>query len=71
MLHLIERYIHFPALKEELKKIGVNFITAGIVGIFIQHYAGTNLLNMFSASVCITIVGTLALYGGIRKQGEK
>ena len=71
MLKRIEKHVSFPALKDELRKIGVNFITAGIVGVFVYHYAGTNPLNMFWASVVITIAGSVTLYFGIRKKGAK
>lgn len=71
MLKRIETYISFPILRDELRKIGVNFITAGIVGVFIYHYVGTDPVTMFWASVTITTIGCVALYYGIRTQGEK
>ncbi len=71
MLERIERHISFPALKEELRKIGVNFITAGVVGVFVYHYVGIDPVSMLWASISITVIGSIALYFGIRKRGEK
>ncbi len=69
MLEYIEKHISFSTLQEEFRKIGVNFITAGIVGVFIYHYVGTNPLNMLWTSVSIIIMGGGALYFGVKKRG--
>lgn len=71
MLLLIEKHISFLALKEELRKLGVNFITAGIVGIFIYHYVGTDPSSMFWACLIIVFLGNVALYFGVRKKEER
>lgn len=39
LLEHLERSRDLKALKEDFRKIGINFITAGIVGVFIKHYA--------------------------------
>ena len=67
----IEKYIILSALKEEFRRIGGNFITAGIVGIFIYHYVGTDPVSMFWASILIAAVGLAALYYGVKKYGDK
>ena len=38
LLERLERSIDLKALKEDFRKIGINFITAGVVGVFINHY---------------------------------
>lgn len=71
MIEQIKRHISFPVLKEEFRKIGVNFITGGIVGVFVYHYVGTDPLSMFWASTSITLIGSIALYFGVSNRGEK
>lgn len=70
LLKRIKKHLDFSALKEELKKLGVNFITAGVVGVFIYHYVGTNLASMLWASGLITVLGFTCLCLGIRKTGD-
>lgn len=61
ILKLIERYIDTRAFKEELRKIGVAFITAGIVGIFLQH------LVSFTLAAWLSFIGILFLIIGLVK----
>ncbi len=70
LLERIKKHIDFSALKEESRKIGVNFITAGVVGVFIYHYVGTNPVTMIWASEIITMLGCILLYFGIKKSGD-
>ncbi len=63
----IEKFIDISALKEEFKKMGTNFVTAGVVGVFMNHYTGVSLSSLFWASVSITGIGIVALYLGLRK----
>jgi hypothetical protein len=57
LLERIEKWVDFKSLKEDFRKIGINFITAGIVGVFINHYAGSKLSAMFWVSFCVTCSG--------------
>ncbi|MGB6976206.1 MAG: hypothetical protein WBE18_01950 [Gammaproteobacteria bacterium] len=68
LLEYIKRHVDLNALKEELRKVGNNLVTAGIVGVFINHYVGSNLSTMFWSSVSITAIGMLALYFGVRRR---
>lgn len=61
VLKYIKRYFNLKALKEDLRKLAVNLMSAGIVGIYINHYVGTELSTMFWASVSIVISGGLLL----------
>ena len=67
MRERIGRHFSFLSLKEEARKIGVNFITAGVVGVFVYHYVGSEPMSMFWASMSITAIGVTALYFGTRK----
>lgn len=70
MLKCIKKHIDFSALQEEFRKIGVNFVAAGVVGVFIYHYVGTNLSAMLWTSGFITLLGLCFLYMGTRKRGD-
>lgn len=61
----LTKYFKFEILKEELRKIGVNFITAGIVGVFINHFVGATFSTMFWASFSIVTMGVIFLAVGI------
>ena len=60
--HLKER-LNFDALKDDARKLGVNLITAGIIGLFITHVANTPILVKL-ASFGVIITG--ALFAGFR-----
>jgi hypothetical protein len=47
LLARMEKLIDLKGLKEDLRKIGTNFVTAGVVGVFINHYVGSNFSDMF------------------------
>lgn len=70
MLEFIKKQLDRSALKEELRRIGVNFFTAGVVGVFIYHYVGTDVVSMLWASGFITTLGLGFLYLGIKKEGD-
>lgn len=68
MLDYIGKLIDIKALREDIRKIGINFITAGIVGVFINYYVGLLFPTMLWASLSITILGILSLYLGLLKR---
>jgi hypothetical protein len=67
MLKKLLRHIDFKSLQEDFRKIGVNFITTGIIGIFVNHFVGTKLSTMLYTFVLITISGTILLLMGLYK----
>lgn len=67
----LDKHINLEFLKEDFRKIGVNFVSAGIVGIFINHYIGSELSSMFSASASISILGFITLYFGVQRRNKK
>lgn len=70
LLERIERSIDLKALKEDFRKIGINFVTAGIVGVFINHYVGIDFWTMSLTSASLTVAGTISLYLGLRKNKQ-
>jgi hypothetical protein len=72
LLKRIESFFDLKSFKEDLRKLGINFITAGIVGVFINHYAGSKLSTMFWASLWVTCAGSIFLIIGlISLRGKK
>lgn len=67
LIERIEKLINLEALQEDFRKIGVNFITAGIVGVFINHYVGTTLSIMFWSSAWVTCTGVFFSILGLLK----
>ncbi|OIZ96314.1 hypothetical protein A1D18_00415 [Candidatus Rickettsiella isopodorum] len=70
LLEKIEKSINLKALKEDFRKIGVNFITAGVVGVFINHYVGIDFWTMSLTSASLTTIGAISLYLGLRKNKQ-
>lgn len=71
LLKFLKKYFKLSLLKDELRKIGVNFITAGGVGVFINHFVGTKFSVMFWTSFCVTLTGVIILMlGMIKSRGE-
>jgi len=72
MLERIEKRINLPALQEEFRKMGGNFVTAGIVGVFVNHYVGSDFSTMFFAASWIASIGLVFLTIGLmKKRGNK
>lgn len=62
-----ESAIDIKALKEDFRKIGINFITAGVVGVFVNHYVGVDFWTMSLTAALLTTMGVLVFYLGLRK----
>lgn len=69
-LKIIEKFFKLGALQEEFRKIGGNFITAGVVGVFINHFVGTKFSTMFWASIWINWWGLVLLFIGIMQRNK-
>lgn len=63
-LKRLEEYLNFESLKEDFRKIGVNFATSGMIGIFIQHIVGSWLSLMFWSAFCILGIGVIFICFG-------
>lgn len=68
LLDYIKRRIDYLSLRDEFKKIGVNLITASLVGVFITHQIGTSTFASIGSCVIVFGVGIICLYLGIRKE---
>lgn len=68
LIQRIKNNIDVVGLKEDLRKMGINFITAGIAGVFINHLVGSELRNMLYASLLVTTFGVIAMYAGLRRR---
>lgn len=66
--NFVETRINLHLFKEDLRKIGVNFITAGIVGVFVNHIAGFDLHNMQLSAIVIASIGVICLIYGLRNR---
>ncbi len=68
LLQYIKDRLDTHLLKEDFRKMGVNFITAGIVGVFVNHYVGISFPNMIWTALSITGLGIWFLYIGVRRK---
>lgn len=71
LLKRIEQLINVSFLKEDARKVGVNFITAGVVGVFINHFVGSHWSSMFWASLWITSIGFVLIFLGLIREDEE
>gem|GEM_PF-2761638 len=71
LLMYLDRIIDVVQVQEVLLKLGVNFITAGIVGVFINHIAGTDAPTMQSVAVLISFIGLACILLGLLKKGKR
>lgn len=65
-LKQLEQHVDAGSLKEDLRKLGINLITAGVIGVFITHAADANFAIIIS-SISIIFSGAMFCYFGIRK----
>ena len=61
--------LNISLIKDDCRKLGVNFITAGVVGIFINHFVGDHLSTMVWAASSISIMGFSLTLFGVFKRG--
>ena len=66
LIRRIKHAYNIKAVKEDLRKIGVNFITAGAVGLAITHISDLTLVAS-CASILVILAGTCALFLGYSK----
>lgn len=64
MLRLIKEYFDFKIIQDECRKIGVNFITAGFVGLFFTNASNLKFSLHFSVLTVIAM-GLFILFCGV------
>lgn len=64
MLKFLQEYFDLLVFQDECRKIGVNIITAGFVGLFFSNTANLRFSLHFSVLVVIA-TGMLMLFSGI------
>lgn len=64
ILKYIESFFDMIAFKEELRKIGATFISAGVVGIFLQHILSIGL------ACWLTLSGVVILFFGLIRRKD-
>lgn len=71
MIKKILKHFDFSLFREDARKIGVNFITTGIAGVFINHIVGNKTSSMLYASISIAGYGTIFLLIGLYRRKEQ
>ena len=69
MFKNLENYFDMYSLKEDLRKIGISFITGGILGLFINHIIGLTIFAALAA-IWIVIVGLICEFCGAYRRKE-
>jgi hypothetical protein len=64
----IKSRIDYLSLRDKFKKIGVNLVTAGVVGVFITHQVGASTLVSIGSCILVIGIGITCLYLGIKKE---
>jgi hypothetical protein len=67
LIERIEKQIDLKSLKEDFRKLGINFFTAGIIGVFLNHLAGYKLSTMLGTAAWVSGVGVWFLLVGLFK----
>jgi hypothetical protein len=67
MLKKILENFDIPSFKEDFRKIGINFITAGTVGLFVTHIAALTFY-IVATSFGIVFSGVVVLLLGLYRR---
>jgi len=66
----IARYFDWPRVQEYLAKLGLNLVTASLVGVFVTHTANISLTALLLLA-WLGIIGGLCLLFGLYKPRNK
>jgi len=66
LLKRIEKHINLEFLKEDFRKIGINLITAGPIGLFVTHIVNPTFV-MWLGSAWVFVLGAMILFWALRK----
>jgi hypothetical protein len=67
LIRRIEKFINIEKLKEDARKLGVNFITAGIAGVFLNHFEGIKTSAMLWSAMWVVSIGVFFLTFGLKR----
>lgn len=67
VLEYFAKFFVDEKVKDTLVKLGINFITAGMVGVFVNHIAGYDVNTMQLSAGLISYYGLALLILGLRK----
>lgn len=70
LIKLIRKFLNIKDLKEDFRKMGINFVTAGFVGVFINHFVGFKISAMLWTSLLMTLFGSILLLIGLITRGK-
>ncbi len=68
LLKNIGWHLDLKAIQKDFRRLATNLMTAGIVGVYINHYVGTRFSTMFWASVSVTTFGAVLLIAGLLRR---
>jgi hypothetical protein len=68
LLKNIKLHFDLKATQKDFRRLAVNLMTAGIVGVYINHYVGTSFSTMFWASVSIIALATILSIAGLLRR---
>jgi hypothetical protein len=55
-------------LKKELRQVGINFLTAGIVGVIINNFGGLAFKQRIIAATLLVLIGIVSIFSGLLKR---
>lgn len=69
MLELLDKKIKFDLLREDNRKLGINLITAGTIGVFITNITNEHIITLIGCA-WVSFLGILLCYFGVRKRSH-
>jgi hypothetical protein len=69
MFRLSKYYIDTDSVKDIFKKIGINFVTAGVIGLFITHFDSWSRTTVFGAGWVLAL-GSLSMLLSICRRNK-
>ena len=71
LIKRIKKSFDFKSIQKDLRQLWVNFITAGVGGLFVAHITELTF-GIFTASACVIIAGAACIVSGVyrRKANE-
>lgn len=68
MFEMLKIYFNFTVLKEDIRKLGVNFVSSGIIGLSIINFSKMSF-SLILGSLWLVIIGCIMLLYGSSNRG--